>query len=178
MRSFSKMELFEEWQRHNQEERNSRLMDFILQRFCVTDVTDVTRDSERSLQLKISCMASKFAKKWSAAHMMMDRFLNKNKIWLEGANVEFKVSICRQCTFSSYGEIQGRPKKNFEDLSFKTKKRRVKNLVKSQSATKLTTAAEVACRALGHRNQATLIRKSLESSEKIKSKDFIVGAGS
>ena len=38
-----------------------------------------------------------------------------------------------------------------------------------------TTAAEVACRALGHRNQATLIRKSLESSEKIKSKDFICG---
>ena len=56
------------------EERNSRLMDFILQRFCVTDATDVTRDSERSLQLKISCMALKFAKKWSAAHMMMDRF--------------------------------------------------------------------------------------------------------
>ena len=75
------MELFEEWRRHNQEERNSRLMDFIFQRFCVTDVTDVTRDSERSLQLKISCTASKLAKKWSAAHMMMDRFLKKNKIW-------------------------------------------------------------------------------------------------
>ena len=101
------MELFEEWRRHNQEERSSRLMDFILKRFCVTDETDVTRDSERSLQLKILCMASKFAKKWSAAHTMMDRFLNKNKIWLEGANVEFKVSIYRQCTFSSSGEIQG-----------------------------------------------------------------------
>ena len=83
------------------------------------------------------------------------------------------MSIYRQCTFSSSGEIQGRPIKNFEDSSFKTKKRRVENLVKLQSATELTTAAEVACRALGHRNQATLIRKSLESSEKIKSKDFI-----
>ena len=96
--------------------------------------------------------------------------------WLEGANKEFKISIYQPCPFSlSGGSLpQGRSKNNFEDSS---KKRRVKDLVKSPIATELTTAAEVANRLLGHKNLATLIRKSSELTEKIKSSEVILVAG-
>lgn len=168
------MELFEEWRKHKKEERNSRLMDFIMQKFSIRDVTP---DSQRYLQLKISSFSSKFSEKWAAANMMMDRFLNKNKSWLEGADIEFNISMHQPCASSSSGgsRPQGRPKKNFQDSSFKTKKRRVEDLVRSRSASELTTAAEVANRLSGHRNVATLIRKSSESSEKRKSGDVICG---
>lgn len=77
--------------------------------------------------------------------MVVDRFLSKNKSWLEGEDIQFKVCIHRPCPSSSSegGLFQGRPKKNVEDTSFKTKKRRVEDLVQLRSASELTTAAEV-----------------------------------
>ena len=59
--------------------------------------------------------------------------------------------------------------------TFKTKKHMFEDSVKLQSANDLTTAVEVANRLLGHRNSATLIRNSSESSEKMKPSDFIFG---
>ena len=50
------MSFFQKWiylKKQKQIERNSHLLDYILQKFCVT------RDSERSSQLKTSCISSK-----------------------------------------------------------------------------------------------------------------------
>lgn len=58
----------------------------------------------------------------------------------------------------------GRPRKEFEDSSFKTKKRRVEDLVQSRSVCELLTAAEVASRSAGH--TAKSIRDISESLQK------------
>lgn len=111
------MEFFEEWRKHKKEERNSRLMDFIMQKFSITDMIP---DSKRYLQSKISCFSSRLYEKWAAANMSMDRFLNQNKSWLEDSDIIFNISVHQPCASSSYGgnRPQGRPKKNFEESSF------------------------------------------------------------
>lgn len=52
----------------------------------------------------------------------------------------------------------GRPKKVFEVSSFKTKTRRVEDLVSSRSIGELMTAAQVAARSTGHKNVARVIK--------------------
>ena len=52
-RSLIFLEFFEEFWKQKQEEKNSRLLGFVFKTFCVTDST---RDSEKFLKLKISCI--------------------------------------------------------------------------------------------------------------------------
>ena len=103
--------------------------------------------------------------------------MNKNKSWLEGNNLEFKKGLYRSnpSTTSEVSRPQGLSKKNFEDLSIKTKRRRVVDLVQSRSASELTIAAEIAHRLSGQRNVATSIRKSTETLKRRKITDAICG---
>lgn len=59
------MEFFEEWRKYDKETRNNCLMNFIMTKFCITDVTP---ESRRSIQLKISSVSSKFDEKWTASN--------------------------------------------------------------------------------------------------------------
>lgn len=158
------MELFEEWLKHNKEERNSRLLCYIRTKF---DMADISEESLRDVQMKLAGFSSKFAEKWASSRMTRERFLSKNKSWLEGADIQFTVVLNRPCASSSSGatsRLQGRPRKDFQDASFKTKKRRVEGLVQSWSASELVTAAEVASRLSGHRNVAKAIREVSDNS--------------
>lgn len=156
------MELFEEWRKYDKEARNAHLMEFIFNKY---NLRDVASDSRRDMQTKIASISSKFAEKW-AASKTMDVFLNKNRSWLDGADIQFSVRMHRHSASSSSEDNRpkGRPRKDFEDASFKTKKRRVEDLVKLRSASELTTAAEVANRLSGHRAVASRIRKSGDHS--------------
>ncbi|XP_022828240.1 uncharacterized protein LOC111357680 isoform X1 [Spodoptera litura] len=88
--------------------------------------------------------------------------LEKNKTWLEGADLEFKVAFHRpQASTSAPLKLHpGRPPIDFENASEKTKKRRVEELVSERSASELTLAAEIAHRKAGFRNVAKAIRSS------------------
>ncbi|XP_022837176.1 uncharacterized protein LOC111364494 isoform X2 [Spodoptera litura] len=88
--------------------------------------------------------------------------LEKNKTWLEGADLEFKVAFHRpQASTSAPLKLHpGRPPIDFENASEKTKKRCVEDLVSERSASELTLAAEIAHRKAGYRNVAKAIRSS------------------
>ncbi|CAH0559356.1 unnamed protein product [Brassicogethes aeneus] len=146
------MELFEEWQKHAAEQRRSR----------------------RSLKKIISIITSKLAKKWTAAYYKMDRFLNKNRAWLD-VDIKFKITMEHPLPSTSGNCQPGRPKKIYEESPYKTKKRRIKDLLQSRSASELTTAAEVANRLAGNRKIATLIKKSTQISKEQESKNVICG---
>ena len=111
----------------------------------------MTSDSRKIIHLKITSISAKFAEKWNAVYRTTDNFLNKNKSCLEGNNLEFKISLHRSCTSTTFEGSwpQGRPKNNFKDSSIKTKSLGVVELVQSRSASELTTAAEIAHRLLG-----------------------------
>ena len=106
MYAIAKLELFKEWRKHTKEERNSLLCDFILKGF-----------ARKKKQLKIASISTKLAEKWTAANRKMNNFLNKNKSWLEGDNLEFKISLHRFCasTTPEGSRPQGWSKNNFED---------------------------------------------------------------
>lgn len=159
------MELFEEWLKHDKSERNSRLFDYISTKF---DLVDISQESLREIRTKLASVCAKFTEKWTSAKISKDRFLVKYKSWLETSDVIFTACLDHPCAFSSStseNRAAGRPKKSFDESSFKTKKRRVEELVQSRSASELTTAAEVANRLSGHRNIAKAIRNISESSD-------------
>ena len=113
------MEFFTEWRKYNKEERNSRPFDFLMIQF---GVTDVTPDSQRKIQLKISKISSQMSEKWDEGNRTMNRFLSKNKAWLDGNDIVFNINMHHPCPSSCTGsQPQGRPKRNFEGSSFKTK---------------------------------------------------------
>lgn len=99
----------------------------------------------------------------------MERFLNSNESWINAEDIEFSIRTIQPRPSTSFQDVSpaGRPRKDFEDSSFKTKKRRVEDLVHSRSVGELVTAAEVAVRSTGQRNVANVIRDIGESTENI-----------
>lgn len=124
-------------------------------------MTDITEESQRDFKMKLASYSSKFAAKWVAAGKSKKRFLTKYKTWLENEDITFHVRTTLFQPSTSYQETApaGRPRKKFEETSFKTKKRRVEDLVQSRSVGELMTAAEVAVRSLGNRNIATVMKQ-------------------
>lgn len=155
--SISKIEFFEEWLKHEKDERNDRLFEFILSK---CDFSDITEECQREIKMKLASISSKIATKWVSSGKSKERFLNKNKLWLEGEKIEFCLRSTQPQPSTSSADLSrpGRPKKVFEDSSFKTKKRRVADLVQSRSVGELMTAAEVAARSTGHKNVARVIK--------------------
>ena len=99
MYSITKLVLFEEWRKHKKEERNSLLCDFVLKDY---STEDVTYDLRKKIQLQIISKSAKFAANCNAANRTIGNFLNKNKSWLEGNNLELKISLhcfCASTTF-------------------------------------------------------------------------------
>lgn len=155
--SINKIEFFEEWLKHEKDKRCDRLFEFISTKF---NFSDITEECEREIKMKLASISSKIATRWVSSGKSKERFLNKNKLWLEGQEIEFCVRSTLPQPSTSTAELSrpGRPRKDFEDASFKTKKRRVEDLVQSRSVGELMTAAEVAARSTGQKNVARVIK--------------------
>jgi hypothetical protein len=156
------MELFEEWLKKSKSDRNIHLYDYVLTKYKLQNLTE---ESERRLKNILSSYSSKVNTKWNSAARSRVQFLTKCKSWLDGENIELRVSTAqpRASTLSENVNPVGRPKVDFESSSFKTKKRRVEDLVQSRSVGELLTAAEVASRSAGNRNTAKVIKHISES---------------
>lgn len=113
-------------------------------------------------------------KKWNLSGRSRRSFFTRYKSWLNGENYIFNPGTIEEQPSTSTGSVTltGRPKVSFDDSSFKTKKRRVQDLVESRSLGELTVAAEVAVRLSGRRDAANLIKEvttqSPERASKIK----------
>lgn len=152
-------------------EKNSGIYEYLSSKFHFGNITEC---SQKEIKLKISNFSNKIGVKWLASGKSKERFLIKNKTWLDEEDIQFTVSSFEpQPSTSSEAVISaGRPRKEFEESSFKTKKRRVVDLVESRSVSELVTAAEIAARSAGQRKIASVIRDISESSViNVKSKD-------
>lgn len=151
--------------KHTKNEKNSGVYDYLSSKFHFGDITE---SRQRGIKLKISSFSNKIGAKWLASGKSKERFLIKNKTWLDEADIQFTTSSFapQPSTSSEAVAPAGRPHKDFEESSFKTKKRRVFDLVESRSVAELVTAAEIAVRSAGQRKIANVIRNISECPDK------------
>lgn len=64
----------------------------------------------------------------------------------------------------------GRPQKAFEDISRKSKRRRVNDFIENLSAEEVTSAAKVLMPATGKRNAANMMSELCKSPQRVSSK--------
>lgn len=166
--SISKLEFFEEWFKHKKHGRNASLYDCVSSKF---NFCGITEESKKQVKMKLASYSSTIATKWISASKSKERFLPIKKTWMESEDIEFHVQCHQPQPSTSTSDLVsiGRPRKDFQDLSFKTKKHRVDDLVQTRSVEELMTAVEVAVRSTGNRNVAKL-RDISESSESVSSR--------
>ncbi|PZC80000.1 hypothetical protein B5X24_HaOG215469 [Helicoverpa armigera] len=136
--SVSKMEFFDEWQKHPKENRNSRLYDFLSMK---RDLGNITEASAREIKMTIGRLSSKYVEKWESSGKRRDRFLTKNSECLSG-DFTFRVSIYYSApSSSSKTSVSVRPSVDSE-ASEKTKRRRVDDLLETRDVNQLVVAAD------------------------------------
>jgi hypothetical protein len=109
------------------------------------------RKGELNVALKQFKIA--FKKKWEASNRTQERFLQRNEDWLKET---IKIP-----SFSSL--VPGRPNKDFDDLSDRSKRRKTEELRKKTSAEELTFAASMSHRAARNPDAATMFQKITET---------------
>lgn len=130
------------------------------------DLSAITETSQRETKNAISRFSSKLSEKWTNSGKSRERFLSKNSVWM-AEDLQFSVSLYHsEPSTSGAPTIPGRPRKEFDESSNKTKRRRVDDLVRSRGTTELMVAAEMSARLSGHRDLATVIKDASESREK------------
>ncbi|KAF2887640.1 hypothetical protein ILUMI_18533 [Ignelater luminosus] len=133
------------------------LYQLVLVRCGIDNPSDLTT---RTLRNNVSKTSSQISERWDKSGRRMNTFLQKFEDWLKGEDfLLFKGQLFHlnlKMPYTSRGSA-GRPMKPFQDSSMKTKRRRVRDLVRDHSASKLTFAAGVALRAAGERSAANLV---------------------
>lgn len=122
----------------------------------------ISDDSTKELKNHISRTSSKFAEKWKSSGGNLERFLTNHSAYL-AEDFKCKVIVHHPKPSTS---TPGRPTKTFDDLSDKSKKRRLDDLLQERDTNQLMTAAEISARLGGHRNLACVIREASNSPEK------------
>lgn len=89
-----------------------------------------------------------FKRKWSAANNKEDRFLEKNKLWLNSS-----------ISFTAYNAQKvGRPKKDFMLLSDRSKRRKIEKLRKKATHDEILYAARMTQRSSGNKDVSRIIK--------------------
>lgn len=150
-----KTDFFEVWVRNPKEFRNDELFRFVVLEY---DLSGVTGESLRNLKVKIFQISKKIAEKWISCGKNKERFLVKFSEWLK-RDTSFTLTKLHAVPSGSRLSKPGRPQKEFNDSSVKTKRRRVADLINARSASQLVYAAEVSTRSSGNKNAAQIIKK-------------------
>lgn len=97
-----------------------------------------------------------FKRYWLSAQRKEDRFLSTNAKWLEGT-----------VTIPVFGSSSsGRPRKEFNDASDRTKRRKTEEVRQQLTTEEITFAASMSQRAAGHNDAAKLIMDITKSPRK------------
>ncbi|KAJ8927099.1 hypothetical protein NQ314_020371 [Rhamnusium bicolor] len=159
--SMSRVEFFEVWRRNTKTSRNSEIYAYVLNKFNLNHVPPTT---ERQFKNKIKLMSLTIAAKWNSSGKREERFRAKYEKWLHGENIVFQLDEGDEYSLEepTTSSTSGRPIKQFQDSSEKTKKRRIKDIVEAKSVQELALAAEVALRKSGKRDAASLIKEIVD----------------
>jgi hypothetical protein len=116
----------------------------------------------KELKHHIRRISSKFTEKWKSSGGSHERFLANNSAYL-AEDLKCNVILHHPQPSTS---TPGCPTKTFDDLSDKSKKRRLDDLLQERDTNQLMAAAEISARLAGHRNLACVIKEASNSPEK------------
>ncbi|GBL88557.1 hypothetical protein AVEN_79717-1 [Araneus ventricosus] len=96
----------------------------------------------------------------------MDDFLKTNSLWLDECISFPDIAIMSIETISHPGSSRrtGRPQKEFESCSAKTKTRRIQHILETSSQEEISMAAEIQLRSEGKRDSAAIVKELCDFS--------------
>ncbi|KAJ4431291.1 hypothetical protein ANN_19888 [Periplaneta americana] len=118
--------------------------------------TKCTDEYIMALNKQISFFVSDFKKRWQQARRIEERFLEKNKDWLD-SSVSFR-NYDRDAT----RKCMGRPTKSFDESSDRTKRQKTENLRATYSSDELSFAAQMSLLSSGKKEYITLSETAAE----------------
>lgn len=154
----SRRSFFDVWFANAKESRNEALLYHVLQ-----ELGDpvVSEDQLKSCKATISRISEKINQRWTKSGRHWERFLRANSSWLE-ENISFSgifSEVIDDIPVLETRSQTGRPLKDFESSSDKTKRRRVQSLLETTSTEELSLATEVKLRQSGKRDSAAIVKE-------------------
>lgn len=154
----SRRSFFDVWFANAKESRQDALLHYTLQELGVQSITD---DILKSIKATISRVSQKIDEKWSKSGRHRERFLKTNSSWLE-ANISFTGIVSEtivDVSLPGTSKRVGRPPKDFESSSEKTKKRRIRHLLETTCPEEISMANEIQLRQSGKRDSAAIVKE-------------------
>lgn len=160
----SRRKFFDVWFANAKEIRTDALLHHILQELGNPSFSD---DVISSLKVTIRSFSQKIEQKWLKSGRHRDRFLKTNSVWLEGnsplPDIASEALGGVSLPETSSGSL-GRPQKDFESSSTKTKRRRIQHLLETSSLQEIAMATEVKLRKDGKKDSAAIVKELCQFS--------------
>lgn len=134
---------------------NQQLIGYITEKFAINELSE---NCSKQLKNIVKTFVAKLFIKWRNSHYTYERFRNNNMKWLdEDLKLPeiFELEPLR---------LSGRPKKDFEESSLRTKQRQISELTSSISTDKLYMATESSLVKSGKRGVAKVVKLAIQSS--------------
>lgn len=116
-------------------------------------ITKCTEQKRKTLKKILSHFKCDFKRKWEAANRKEERFLKNNQKWI---NASIKLPMWKKIN-------AGRPRKDFIEVSDRSKRRKTNDLREQITAEELTYAAQMSQRAAGNIDASTIIKNVTSS---------------
>lgn len=134
-----------------------------------TNSQNLTDDAFKKLNSECSRICNTLKDRWLKCHRILKDFLKKNGSWLK----EKVIFIIVPKTFIGVSEgksVVGRPRKLFENSCEKSKRRKLKALIETNTSQELALAAQVSLWSTGRRDAAQIVKDITNNSPQRASK--------
>ena len=161
--SITRRALFEVWwQETEKTQKVSVIFNWLLEVF---GVDHLPQKEELSMLNKLRNFSYKVGQKWENCHRIKNQFLMKNSTWHEQSIFFSEIqNIWNTPSTSQLQTETSRPKKAFELLTNKSKKRRIQHLLENYSKEELTFAAQNSLYQHGQRGAANILKEVTTTS--------------
>ncbi|XP_046395702.1 uncharacterized protein LOC124162965 [Ischnura elegans] len=116
---------------------------------------------EEKMKRTVRRLCGEVRKKWMESHRIEKDFLRYHGDWLD-AKIVINIPGTTKTTTKTSGS--GRPRRGFEESSYRSKMRMVEEMTATTSTPALTFATERALRAQGRDAEAGLVKEALQST--------------
>lgn len=166
--AISRSEFFDVWRNFRKDDRLNEMHKYVLEK---SGLEMPSEEAEKSIRINISNICRYINERWEKSGRKLEDFRKKFESWLQAEDFIIFNGYLKDdfAVPSTSRESTGRPQKPFEEVSTKSKKRRLHDLTTTHSAEKLMFAAEISMRAKGDRNVATVLAQLSKSPKRVSS---------
>lgn len=122
-----------------------------------TNIEDLEEALRKTVRKKIISFCAQLLDKWKKSNRCKKTFLQQNKKWLDGC-LTIEVRPDEACNVDDVTGRAGRPRKEFAECSYSTKKRKIQKLLQESTSQELSFATQVSLWADGKRDAAKILK--------------------